>query len=70
VTIQPPHLSQGNFSFSFSTQSNQNYTVQQATNLATSDWVFYTNFSGNGSVMQVVAPTTNVSQEFFRVIEP
>ena len=70
VTIQSPQLTNGNFSFAFQTESNQSYTIQQNTNLATTNWGFYTNFSGDGSVMQVVAPVTNIPQQFFRVREP
>jgi carbon monoxide dehydrogenase subunit G len=70
VTIQPPQLTNGKFSFGFNTQSNQSYTVQQNANLATTNWIFYTNFLGNGSLMGVLAPVTNNPQEFFRVSEP
>jgi len=70
VMIQPPQLSNGGFAFAFQTLSNQSYTVQQATNLALPDWIFYTNFTGNGAVMSVPAPTTNLLQQFFRVTEP
>jgi len=56
VTIQSLHSTSGSFFFAFETQSNQSYTIQQNTNLATTNWLFYTNFSGNGSLMQVVAP--------------
>jgi concanavalin A-like lectin/glucanase superfamily protein len=70
VTILSPQLTNGNFSFSFNTQSNQNYTVQQTTNLATTNWVFYTNLSGTGALLKFVAPWTNIAEQFFRVIEP
>jgi hypothetical protein len=63
-------LTNGKFSFGFNTQSNQSYTVQQNANLATTNWIFYTNFLGKGSLMGVLAPVTNNPQEFFRVSEP
>ena len=52
------------------TVSNQSYTVQRNDDLNTTNWVFYTNLSGNGSLMQVLAPVTNVPQRFFRVRQP
>ena len=65
-----PVVSDGNFTFSFGTVSNQSYTVQRNDDLNTTNWVFYTNFTGSGSLMQVLAPVTNVPQRFFRVREP
>ena len=65
--IVNPMLSGTNFAFSFGTVSNQSYTVQRNDDLATTNWVFYTNFTGNGSLMQVLAPVTNTPQRFFRV---
>ena len=52
------------------TVSNQSYTVQRDDDLSTTNWVFYTNFTGNGSLMQVLAPVTNVTHRFFRVRQP
>ena len=65
--IVNPMLSGTNFAFSYGTVSNQSYTVQRNDDLATTNWVFYTNFTGNGSLMQVLAPVTNTPQRFFRV---
>jgi hypothetical protein len=70
VTIQSPQLTNGNFSFAFDTQSNQSYVIQQSTNLATTNWVFFTNFTGTGDLMQFVTPLTNIAEQFFRVSEP
>ena len=50
--------------------NNQSYTVQHDDNLATTNWVFYTNFTGNGSLLQLSAPVTNTPRRFFRVREP
>jgi hypothetical protein len=50
--------------------SNQSYTVQHNGDLATTNWVSDTNFTGNGSLMQLVAPVTNAPQRFFRVRQP
>ena len=52
VQIQSPLVAGSNFTFSFSTVSTQSYTVQQNTNLATTNWTFYTNITGNGSLYQ------------------
>jgi hypothetical protein len=57
----------GGFSFNFQTASNQSYTVQQNTNLATTNWTFYTNITGNGSLYQFATPVTNILQHSFRV---
>jgi hypothetical protein len=70
MQILNPIVSGGNLTFSFGTMSNQSYTVQRNDDLATTNWVFYTNFTGNGSLMQVVTPVTNVPMRFFRVWEP
>jgi hypothetical protein len=59
-----------NFTFVFGTQSNQLYTIQQNTNLATTNWTFYTNITGNGSIFQFFTPFTNIPELFFRVVEP
>jgi hypothetical protein len=70
VQILAPQLAGTNLSFQFPTASGQSYTVQQNTNLATTNWTFYTNLTGSGSVMQIFAPATNKVQNFFRVTEP
>jgi probable HAF family extracellular repeat protein len=59
-----------NFTFAFGTVSNQSYTIQHNDNLTTTNWVFFTNLTGNGSLMQIFAPATNVSQSYFRVRQP
>jgi hypothetical protein len=60
----------GNFEFSINTVSGQGYTVQQTEDLTTSNWVMYTNFTGDGSIMRIVAPLGGVPRRFFRVSEP
>ena len=56
--------------FSFQSVSNQSYTVQQNTNLATANWSYYTNLTGNGSLLQLIAPGSDSPQAFFRVKRP
>lgn len=70
VKLQSPQISGGNFVFSFGTTNGLGYTVQQNTNLATSNWIYYTNIIGNGSLYQFVTPVTNATQMFFRVSQP
>jgi hypothetical protein len=65
-----PALSGTNLTFSFGTASGQSYTVQQNTNLATTNWTPYTNITGNGSLYQLVVPVSTKQQQFFRVSEP
>lgn len=62
-----PGISGTNFCFSVPTISNLIYTIQQNTDLATTNWVFYTNFTGNGSLFQFVTPILNIPRQFFRV---
>jgi len=47
-----------------------NYTVQQATNLSTTNWITFTNFIGVGSLTQFTKPTTGPAQLFFRISQP
>ena len=68
--IQSPLSVGTNFTFSFCTVSNQSYTVQQNTNLATTDWTFCTNFLGSGSPCQFLTPASSNRQSFFRVRTP
>jgi hypothetical protein len=70
VQLQSPKISGGNFVFGFGTTNGLGYTVQQNSDLSTTNWTYYTNLIGNGSLYQVVAPGTNVTQLFFRVRQP
>jgi hypothetical protein len=70
MEILSPQISGTNFGFSFATTSNQNYAIQQNTNLATANWTFVTNFTGDGSIFQFIMPVTNIPPLFFRVVEP
>jgi hypothetical protein len=59
-----------NLGFSWATVSGQSYIVQQNTNLATTNWMFFTNLIGGGSLFNVHVPVTNAPQQFFRAREP
>jgi hypothetical protein len=63
-----PTLSDGQFSFSFPSTSGQGYTVQQNTDVNTTNWTFYTNLTGTGGLLQVVTPTANTPRRFFRIV--
>jgi hypothetical protein len=70
VQILPLQLINGALSFRFYTANGPSYSVLQNTNLATTNWGIYTQFFGNGSLMQLDVPATNQPRQFFRVGEP
>jgi hypothetical protein len=69
LMISETQLSGTNFTFNFPTVSNQSYTVQQNTNLATTNCQFLETITGDGSLQQFQVPTTN-GQRFFRLSRP
>ena len=69
LLMRDPQLSGTNFTFNLPTASNQTYTVQQNSNLATTNWQFFQTITGNGSLKQFLVPTTN-AQNFFRLKQP
>lgn len=69
ITILSPAISGTNFNFNVSTTDNQSYTVWGNANLATTNWISITNFTGNGLTNFVTVPMTN-SAQFFRISEP
>jgi hypothetical protein len=68
--LTSPALSGDNFQFSFGTVAGRSYTVEHTEDLASTNWVFHTNLTGNGSLMQVVAPASATARRFFRVRQP
>ena len=68
--LQSPQVSGDNFTFSFGTTNGLGYTVLQNTDLATTNWTYYTNLIGNGSLYQFTTPVTNTPRRFFRVSQP
>lgn len=70
VQVLAPQLAGTNFTFSFSTVSNQSYSIQQNTDLTTTNWTFFTNFIGQGLSFQFITPATSAVSRFFRVSEP
>ena len=59
-----------NHTFSFQTFSNLGYTVQFNDALTTTNWLFYTNLTGNGGMMGFVTRPTDSPRRFFRVRQP
>jgi uncharacterized repeat protein (TIGR03803 family) len=70
VQIVSPQVSGGGFNLSFQSVNGQSYTLYYNDNLATTNWLPYTNITGNGALWQLTVPITNVSQRFFRLSEP
>jgi hypothetical protein len=65
-----PQFSGTGFNFGFQSVSNQSYTIQRNDDLTTTNWIFFTNFTGDGSLLQLVAPVTNAPQRYFRLRQP
>ena len=64
-------LSGANLLFSFPTSTNQSYTIETITNLASTNWEVYMSVSGSGTTQQFSIPITNtVPQLFLRLSEP
>ena len=63
--IDAPQLLNNNLVFSFSTFSNQTYSIQQSFDLL--QWLDYTQFAGDGSYFQFSTPATNPTAAFFRL---
>lgn len=71
LQILSPQLSGTNFSFSFATTAGQRYTIWGNTNLATSNWMVVTNFTGDDLTDQVILSILPTSPaRFFRVRQP
>jgi len=70
VEISPVSLSAGRFVLAFRSRSNQTYTIQRSDDLATSNWILFTNFTGDGGLNQFFVPVTEAPHRFFRVREP
>jgi hypothetical protein len=59
-----------NFMFSFQTTTSTNYTVEFNNDLRTTNWQFLKTITGDGSLLQLVAPVTNAPQGYFRLRQP
>jgi PKD repeat protein len=56
-----------NFSLSFPTATNRNYTVERTASLNPTNWTAFTTVPGNGSVRTVINTNATNAQQFFRV---
>jgi PKD repeat protein len=70
LVMVSPRADGTNFFFDFGTVQNQNYTVWASTNLATTNWVSYTNVVGDGYIQETAVPLTNGVESFFRLSSP
>jgi hypothetical protein len=70
LQIVSPQVSAGNFQLSFQSVNGQSYTLYYNNNLSTTNWLPYTNVTGNGTTIQLSVAITNSSQRFFRVSQP
>jgi hypothetical protein len=70
LQITGPVLSGGRLAFSFGTISGQCYTVQRIDDLAGTNWILETNFTGTGALLQFATLIANAPRRFFRVREP
>ncbi len=67
---QGPAWSSGNLVFTFAIVSNRSYTVQFNDDLTTTNWLFYTDLTGNGGLMGFATRPTDSARRFFRVRQP
>ena len=72
VNILSPQLVGTNFSFSFSTQIYESYTIEWTADLLSPAWTTYTNFMGDGDTdsMTIPLPSNNSGPRYFRVRRP
>jgi hypothetical protein len=67
VTILNPMFKTGTFSFSFGAQSGYTYNAQFNPDLNPANWLSFTNFIGDGSVVQVTDTGLTNSRRYYRV---
>ena len=65
-----PRVEGTNFIFDFRAVLNRPYSVWSSTNLASTNWVQYTNLIGDGYVRRISAVNTNSTKRFFRLSSP
>ena len=70
VVITNVMQSGATFSFGFQTYIGQSYTVQTNGDLTTTNWNFFLNTTGDGTIKQFFTPDRSTPQLFFRVREP
>ena len=65
LVLSSPRCDGTNFVFNFGTVSNQSYSVWANADLATTNWVSYTNLVGDGYVQKIATTITNGQPSFF-----
>jgi hypothetical protein len=65
LVMTSPRRDGTNFVFNFGTVSNQSYSVWANANLATTNWVNYTNLVGDGYIQKITTSITNGQAGFF-----
>jgi hypothetical protein len=70
LQIVSPQVAGGTFLLSFLSVNAQSYTLYYNTSLASTNWLPYTNVTGNGNSIQLSIPISNYSQRFFRISQP
>ncbi|MCX6929512.1 MAG: hypothetical protein NT154_40795, partial [Verrucomicrobia bacterium] len=63
-------LAGSNFTFAFQSEAGLSYRVESSGDLTGTNWVFHTNFTGDGSPLQFATPVTNTPRRFFRLSKP
>ena len=61
-------LTGNQFHFSFQSALGKSYTVQENTDVGSTNWTFYTNLTGTGGLLEVITDTTTPPQRFFRLL--
>jgi len=69
ISLQAGLVTNRNFTLGFRSTAGQSYTLELNTDLNTTNWIDYTNFTGDGSFLQPLVPASH-SAEFFRVRTP
>jgi hypothetical protein len=70
LQLVAPQVAGGVFQLSFQSVNGQSYTLYYNNNLSTTNWLPYTNLTGNGGTIPLSIPVTNTSQRFFRLSQP
>jgi hypothetical protein len=70
LQIVSPQVSGGTFKLGFQSVSGQGYTLYYNNSLSTTNWLPYTNLTGNGATLQLSVPVSTSSQRFFRISQP
>jgi uncharacterized repeat protein (TIGR03803 family) len=70
VTLQTQPPEGGLWTLAFPTALGQSYTIQQNSDLSTTNWITYRTLIGDGSPVQFVLPSTSPPADFFRLLEP